>query len=864
MTRQIHLGLFVLCVLAFAGCDDLPTANLDRGGMTFDLQAISDARYPMREMGDAVRRVERCETNQPAQQVALSLDWKWFHRGNTHGIAFRYRYRQSHVGREPRVRMIVRGVGPDRKTLSQRDWKTKIRETGDRWAIFRLEDAGIAGRTTYAQFVIDFADNLGVLEIKDVQGIPNGPVSPARDPAKNAVETRILGVDVIGGDYHLARGCVQGIEFDWRLIGKDVSRKGPWTWVFTMPKGVEIVSTCGAKAGTVERTTDADGRMTVRHGIAGEWLPADRGWKGWKHPAVYVRSDLPSGTDPGEGTFTVLCDGRPVSDPLAFPIRIVEPFAADAVPRRYLNGVIFTGPDTELDDQSGREGYAQTLVDAGVRFMRGVRAPLAEAVEKRTKVVLAGGVSYLSNGFIVNTQPNTSDRRPVDQRFVADDPKYKPDLIRNATCPIAVYNEESYFRDYFLPGFKKQFKGRRLDILEANWEPNPFYGHGCMCANCRAAFARYAKIPEAELAATWPGCVTPTGRYARIAMPFRAREHGRLVKTLARHLQEITGPGTIGFVPGIVWTTMTGEMPEDPLAGEVDPKEYASALKCLCPWGPYAWWYADRPYFHEKRIPLAVWAGAKTVRAFVDRTYGKDVCLWDLVSGRQGECWESVPEWIGLGMDSYFFNRWSITSVYFMPNGYDARWWRVFAESVTRSARYEGYVLDGVRTDEQVSVETVPEYAVPCPMVTAYLPNATNVSPLAIAAYDLKDSRIVAALNFWDGGEAFFTLRCRGLKPGSYTILSDRRTLWVKADGSDRYTSEELARGVFVQVGALRTKVFEIRPADAPLAARDKVDSTAVKESYERARERLRSAAEKDREDEKGRTILVPDGLPVI
>ena len=97
-------------------------------------------------------------------------------------------------------------------------------------------------------------------------------------------------------------------------------------------------------------------------------------------------------------------------------------------------------------------------------------------------------------------------------------------------------------------------------------------------------------------------------------------------------------------------------------------------------------------------------------------------------------------------------------------------------------------------------------------------------------------------------------------KSKSHTIVVDRRTLWVKGDGSDRYTSEELARGVFVQVGALRTNVFEIRPADAPLAARDKIDSTTVKKSYERVRERLKAAAEKDREEEKGRTILVPDG----
>ena len=107
----------------------------------------------------------------------------------------------------------------------------------------------------------------------------------------------------------------------------------------------------------------------------------------------------------------------------------------------------------------------------------------------------------------------------------------------------------------------------------------------------------------------------------------------------------------------------------------------------------------------------------------------------------------------------------------------------------------------------------VDAYAAPCRQVTAFLPSSTNMSPLQVACYDLNGGRVVAALNFWEKGAAFFTLKAKGLAPGSYTVVADGKTLWTPGGGRQTWTAAELEKGIFLGVGAARTVAFEIRPA---------------------------------------------------
>jgi hypothetical protein len=279
------------------------------------------------------------------------------------------------------------------------------------------------------------------------------------------------------------------------------------------------------------------------------------------------------------------------------------------------------------------------------------------------------------------------------------------------------------------------------------------------------------------------------------------------------------------------------------------------------------WWDASCAYWYEKRLPVAHFSAAKAVREHVDRVYG---CghpkLISFPSGMQGQTWVATPEWIGMAMDSYFFNGWEATSLYYFPKGYDARYWRAFTEATARAGRCERFVLDGTRTDSLVAVEPVPEYAAPCRQTTAFLPAATNVSPLQVASYDLNGGRVVAALNFWEKGAAFFTLKAKGLNGGRYTVLADGKTLWTPGGGRLAWTAAELEKGIFLGVGAARTVAFEIRPAadNRHRLAKDEFTAEAARAAYERLRPALEreSAADKARERETG--YILEDFLPEI
>lgn len=861
---------------ALAGCnptDGLPSASLDRGGVSFDLQKLSDERFKVKDGGLTAECARRSAAESP-RQLALRLETKTFWK-DRHGLAFRYRCRITKPGTDPKVTFVIGGSvkdGTGAFVKSQGDWATKIRETGNAWAVYYVPDTGIRSTTDYCELRVDFNESLGSFEMKDIQSLPWEKKPAAQDPKKFDLEARILGLDSFKTDFHLARGLAMGIGYDWRVL--DPKRKyanDKWEIELKVPAGVTFVSPCGAVKNSIAITAAPDGSSVVRYRQEAGWAPNPSGWKGWRNPAVYIKSDLPVGTRPGKIVFTPYYDGHAAAAPVETDLVLVEPFTARAVPKRYYNGINFFGPRTELTVPGTLGEFVKTILAAGIRA-ESCTWRLAEEYHRQEPGFKAFCSAYfISNGFFINSHPLEVEKRLANERFVCDDPTYKPDLIGKLTCPVAIYEEGPYFKNVVLPGLKREYQNMRSAGFRANWEPNPFFGHGCMCDRCRAAFAAYMKIPEAEIAKDWPGSVTPTGRYSQVVMKFRAKEHAKLVRTLQKHMLKTFGPESEGFVTDIVWTALTGQTWECPRYGEIAAEEYAGDLKTVCPWGPYAWWDTSVPYFREKRLPIASWEAARTIRAYVDGLYGERAPkLQACPHGRQAtnwSDWEGQPEWTEMALDAYFFNRWQGSIVNFVPMGYDARWFQALADATTRAGLYEDYVWDGKRVDGLVTAEPVPEYAAPCTMVTAYLPKSRDVSPLCTAAYDLNGARIVAALNFWEEGEAFFTLKCRGLEKGrAYTVLSDRRTFWTKADGGCDWTAEELERGIFVQVGAARTKVFEIRPYAKPLSTDgcDRIGQGDVRRAYEAARPALEKAAACDREEEAGRTHLIPDGTPVI
>ena len=849
MMRNRKVG--ALALVAVVGVQalaaELPVARLDGGGMTFDMEAISNRRFPI-PAGGLSAKVGRTKESDPEKQVVLDIDWAAARKAKkSRGLAFHYRY----LNHRPRSGLVktwlwVRGMKrrPDGSLERvQEDWNLRVYETGGKWAPFYLPDAGIRLKADVLELQFEFGDSLGEFEVKDVDGV--APTSdPARNPAKYRVELRTIGYSSFDDVFVLSKGDQYPIHCDWRLnpgVGKvdmkDVELK------LETPPGVRVV-------GEVVRD--------------GEYALASN-WKGWFRPVFFVKTDAEAGTDLGEGRLVCRYRGEECAKPVAIRFRVGERPVARTVPERFLNG--FGVHSAESDQVSSEEivrNSARLYMACGARAfeIRGTNI-VHEMRRMGAKVKHSTATSYFSNGYMARSEPWAPI--PENERFVADDPGYKPAAMKRSLCPQAIYREKSFFRDHLVPTLKRAYSGH--DALLSNWEPNVFYGHGCFCRECLTAFAGYLKREVADVERDWPACARPGGRFAREAIRFRALEHAKVIRTYQRVIAGFMKPGADGFDPEIVWTGISGDRPEDPLSGEAEPADYMDCLKSINAWGPYVWIVASKPYLKEKRFAVAGWEAAKMIRERMDRVYGaKSPRLVSFPHAMQGNDCVTQPEWFEMNLDCCFFNRWQEQLVYFW-RGYDARWYRAFARATERAGWYEDYVLDGQRIDGATTVETVPEYAVPCKQVSAYMPSVCDVSPLRTATYGLNGARIVAALNFWEDGEAFFTLRCSGLERGrSYTVLSDRRTFWTKADGGCAWTAEELGRGIFVQVGAARTKVFEIRPLAEPLPTDgfDRIGQEDVRKAYEAARPELEKAAARDREEESRRTNLLPDGTPVI
>ena len=866
------IGILLALVASLTGqasAGELPKATFDRGGMTFDLEAISAARFPMKAGGLSGSCARRTDSD-PAKPVALVLDWKAFHaKVPGRGVAFRYRYKCMKYGAfiKQYVNLGYGGKDADGKRVSLGEWRIPVRETGNAWAMFYLPDAGVPVKGDTLEIGIDPDGGLASLELKDVQPVGDVAAGDAADGSKYRIALRQEGMSCFDGRFVLGRGQAQEIDFGWK------QNAGAWptppdakmvSFRLDLPAGVKLISPACAR-GAVRTEALPDGGTRNEWTLDGAFTPG-KNYNGWYRPSALITSDLPVGSRPGCCVATALYEGAPVSKPIAVDLVVEAPVIAQAKPKRYVNGICYRGPASEYSP-AGIDACADTFVQMGVTGLSGGRLPFAKAMKARGVRFRMTGTYFIANGYFVNTYPPDPKRIPEGQRFVPDDSVRRPEDYAYLPCPRAVYQKESYFRDEVVPSAKRFFAtdGAVATCWSSNWEPNPYFSHGCMCARCRQGFAAFAGMDEADVAKDWPACVRPGGRFREKALRFRSLEHAKVVRTLQELALDILGKDSGGFIPLIAWPALAGGHPEVPLYAEVATEDYAGDLTWVEPFGPYVWWDTGKPYFREKRFPVAGWSAARANRDYADRICRKPPKLLAFPQGQQGDYAVNQPEWLAQNMDCYFFNRWEASVVYFFPQGYDLRWWRRFAEASTRAGYYEDYVIDGTRSDASVVAIPVREYAVPCRQTTGYLPAATNVSPLCTAAYDLKGGRIVAALNFWELGEAFFRLTCKDLPAGEYTVVQDRRTL-VTRKGVSVWTAEQLTKGLFLGVGAARTAVFEIRPAaeHAERTAVDRLDMTDFRELYEEARPRLKPLADRDREEESGRTLLLVDGTPVI
>ena len=357
------------------------------------------------------------------------------------------------------------------------------------------------------------------------------------------------------------------------------------------------------------------------------------------------------------------------------------------------------------------------------------------------------------------------------------------------------------------------------------------------------------------------------GKYGEMYKDFRSKEHAKVVKTVDKWVRKYTGgERSMGFMPGVAWCEMSTNWRDlvdrkssaVPGPRERSIRDYVSSLEWIEPWGPYPRWDIKESFQYAKYKYLVYWVAAKDVREQLDRD------CWGLPkpklmaypSGKQGDIWISQPENLAMAFDAFYVNGWRSVVPYFFPMGYDARYWAALAAANARAAKYENWYIDGVRIDADVRAVPVPEFAMSADYITSYVPAMTNVAMLQTAAFRLKGVTIVAALNYWEKGEAFFDLRIDKLTEGRYAVVDEAGVLYAKSESDPYWTADELAQGaVRLQVGAVRTRVFELRPAgvSALVGVVSRFTASEMDKVYTARREKLSEEAARDAVEENAR-----------
>jgi hypothetical protein len=236
------------------------------------------------------------------------------------------------------------------------------------------------------------------------------------------------------------------------------------------------------------------------------------------------------------------------------------------------------------------------------------------------------------------------------------------------------------------------------DQIMTNWEPYMFNFKGCFCDRCKNEFIKYSGKPKAKIDKIWPFKIIVI--YKDKWEKFRSWQHAKLVKTLEQTCQSIgkeAGKNS-HFIPEIAWSALTKGGRDH--FGQNDPRDYIDSLPVIEPWGPYIFFDFTRPYIYNTGIHVITYEAGKNIKKYVAENVPnkkKRPALIAFPHGFQCNTLVTEPEALGFEMLCYFVNGWNGTFLYYMPGGYDARWWNAATEANQRIASYEKFIFDGKR-----------------------------------------------------------------------------------------------------------------------------------------------------------------------
>ena len=831
------IGFVLLVTVAFAVSTGF--AGGGRGGVTFDFDAISERRFA----ADASRNV----VDRPVSGVATSSFEKVFSLPKTDAASWRVslRYRMRHAT-----------AGAARFKVDPGPWRpVKIQECGMDWGMLSVVADAPAG-TERIKASFTFAPDSDVrFEYRDF--------SIVEVTEKEPVVLKQMPMGNLDGRFAVSEGQCGMVEHYWRKTIPEEMDFRKISFSVELPPCVEFIGANFARSGSVKTVVRDDGSSETTFLCSRLFIP-QKTFDTHTALAFVVKGKGRVG-DSGAGRLTVRYGGK---TPFEVSSRELRYFIIDTVkaqkPKRFCTGIM---PGHMLNHLDGKtmEGMSRIITDSGVTWMA------AKGSQQTYSLWRSLGVRRITpsaQNFCNGYQVGIPGRMPKSDRYVARgvDPKSRfAARIGRAACPVSIYEGSDFFRTNTVPYIQGYVKG--ADGCWSNWEPMMFTGKGCMCDRCCRAFAGYVGKPYSEIASDWPGCVRKGGKYHSEAVRFRSLEHAKVVKAVDRVVREATGgDSSLGLIPGVAWIEMSSWWRPRNYVAEMLTVDYAGSMRWMNPWGPYVAWESDSPYVYAKRKPMCHFFAAQDILKTVNSDHGSSrPKLMALPQGYQCGNWLSQPEHIAMALDSYFFNGWDSAVLYYFPRGYDARYWKAFADATTRAARYEDYVLDGTRCDSKTRVVPLDGvYASPVRLLSGYLETCRNISPLQCVSYDRSGKRMVAVFNFWDRGEAFFTLKAEGLAPGRYEIVREDGTVRVPDLKMRHYSAETLSSaGVRLSVGAARTCVFEIRPCEGARTGDVETDDGFGARLKSRSGELGRLAVE-DAEMEKANGERPCDSMPVI
>ena len=770
------------------------------GGVSFDFQNESDRRFRLMSPGD------------PGCLVESGAAWTKGERRNAKGVRIRestqivklpsatggvfrvsFRYRSRHFDDEKSFLLIYF----KKRTPDGRQWEgvkgladnggshygCPLAEGAASWAVFS-KTYGVRPGCEALECILR-VDGDGELDVRDFAlSVDDGGVD--EEPLTLSPH------GMLDNRFEVSEGQCGAIGFHWNqdsVRGRNFLRG---EFRFAMPPGFDFLGTSFGDAASVRRTRRTDGSAEVAFRTGAGFSPR---WANFNRMTVLVKSTGRAG-DGGRARLEARdSDGRLVAT-AEFDLATVSPIAA-VPPRRFMCGVFPSGSSVFFNDSAADREFARFMGECGVRWL--VSDKCFEAL---VDMWHESGIRFVTpelqvaNGYFMG---GDDAMRPAADRFrfspTTEDWRMGHDAyLARGTCPLAVVEE----RPFFLTNSVEKSIRRRMFNADggwANWEPYLFATRGCDCDRCKAAFAKWHGETGGSLA------------------DFRSLMHGKVVKTIARHVARFGNGAAVGFVPGVSWHDLSSNWKGAELTREAMAKDYAGALKWINSWGPYRGWDSKTPYSYAENATLAHFVATKDVRERVDRDFppASRPKLLGFTHGLQDREWVTQPEHLSMAFDSYFFNRWEACVAYFFPQGYDARYWRAFAAAATRAAKFEDFVFDGRRVDGKVALKPSAEFPKPCDRVLPQLPQCRNISLLQFAAYELGGETIVAAFNFWDKGEARFLMRVSGLE-GYFSVVDEDGKRHAPSPERAFWRGNELGRGVPLALGAARTKVFRIAP----------------------------------------------------